>query len=288
MTRPWPTCARSWPTRWTPGRLASRAASTIHPALTPRPTNSRRLTGEAARRGGFYHTHVRYALGDRYLDPFREAIEIGRRGSGPTHITHFYHRQTHPGGPEPLLALVDDARAEGLDVTFDMYPYEWASTRLLIQMPLWIQEGGPGPLKERLADRVARERLRDELARARRRLHVTCGLGRCSAGRVHSAGEPALGSPDSRRRHERARRGRGRRAVRPVAVGRPARQPGHERAVARDDASLRRPPGGHVRHRLDVHRCQAVASDIRLVPARAGRIRARATSCLVSRRPCAR
>jgi len=121
------------------------------------------LTTEAARRGGFYHTHVRYALGDRYLDPFREAIEIGRRGGGPTHITHFYHRETHPGGPEPLLALVDDARADGLNVTFDMYPYEWASTRLLIQMPLWIQDGGPGPLKERLADRAARERLRDEL-----------------------------------------------------------------------------------------------------------------------------
>ncbi|MDP8904338.1 MAG: amidohydrolase family protein [Chloroflexota bacterium] len=122
------------------------------------------LTAEAARHAGFYHTHVRYPLGDRYLDPFREAIEIGRRGEGPVHITHFYHRQSHPGGPEPLLALVDDARVEGLDVTFDSYPYEWASTRLLIQLPHWIQAGGPGPLKQRLADRSARERLRAELA----------------------------------------------------------------------------------------------------------------------------
>ena len=38
------------------------------------------LANEAAKRGGFYHTHVRYTLGDRFLDPFREAIEIGRRG----------------------------------------------------------------------------------------------------------------------------------------------------------------------------------------------------------------
>jgi N-acyl-D-amino-acid deacylase len=121
------------------------------------------LTGEAARHGGFYHTHVRYPLGDRYLDPFREAVEIGRRGEGPVHVTHFYHRETHPGGPEPLLALIDDARAEGLDVTFDMYPYEWAATRLLIQLPQWIQAGGPAPLKERLADTGARERVRDEL-----------------------------------------------------------------------------------------------------------------------------
>ncbi len=122
------------------------------------------LTREAAAHGGFYHTHVRYALGDRYLDPFREAIEIGRRGEGPAHITHFYHRQTFPGGPEPMLALVDDARAEGLDVTFDTYPYEWASTRLLIMIPPWVQAGGPMATKERLADPVVRDRIRRELA----------------------------------------------------------------------------------------------------------------------------
>ncbi len=120
------------------------------------------LTAEAGHHGGFYHTHVRYPLGDRYLDPFREAIDIGRRAGAPAHITHFYHRATHPGGPEAMLALVDDARAEGLDVTFDTYPSEWASTRLLIQLPQWIQAGGPGPLKERLADRAARDRVRAE------------------------------------------------------------------------------------------------------------------------------
>jgi N-acyl-D-amino-acid deacylase len=121
------------------------------------------LTNEAGKAGGFYHTHVRYTLGDRYLDPFREAIDIGRRAGAPSHITHFYHRQTHPGGWEPLLGLVDDAHAEGLDVTYDSYPYEWASTRLLIQLPGWIQAGGPGPLKQRLSERSARDRLRDEL-----------------------------------------------------------------------------------------------------------------------------
>ena len=122
------------------------------------------LTNEAARHGGFYHTHVRYSLGDRYLDPFREAIEIGRRGQGPAHITHFYHRQTFPGGPGPMLALVDDARADGLDVTFDTYPYEWASTRLLIMIPPWVQSGGPIRTKERLADASVRDRIRTELA----------------------------------------------------------------------------------------------------------------------------
>jgi N-acyl-D-amino-acid deacylase len=122
------------------------------------------LTNEAARHGGFYHTHVRYALGDRFLDPFREAIEIGRRGEGAAHITHFYHRQTFPDGPEPMLALVDDARAEGLDVTFDTYPYEWASTRLLIMIPPWVQAGGPLRTKERLSDATVRDRIRRDLA----------------------------------------------------------------------------------------------------------------------------
>ena len=93
------------------------------------------LAREAGRNGGFYHTHVRYSLGDRFLDPFREAIEIGRRGEAPAHITHFYHRKTFPGTPDQMLELVDDARAEGLDVTFDAYPSEWASTRLLILIP---------------------------------------------------------------------------------------------------------------------------------------------------------
>jgi N-acyl-D-amino-acid deacylase len=121
------------------------------------------LTQEATRHDGFYHTHVRYPLGDRFLDPFREAIEIGRRGEGPVHITHFYHRRTYPGGPEEMLALVDDARNAGSDVTFDSYPSEWASTRLLIQLPQWVQAGGPMALEERLADRGVRERIRAEL-----------------------------------------------------------------------------------------------------------------------------
>jgi len=127
------------------------------------------IAEEAARLGGIYHTHVRYPLGDGFLDPFREAIEIGRRSGAPVHLTHFYHRATFPGPPERMLALVDDARAEGVDVSFDLYPSEWASTRLLILLPNWVQAGGVGPLRERIADRSVRARIRDEL-RARGRL----------------------------------------------------------------------------------------------------------------------
>ena len=121
------------------------------------------LASEAAKLHGIYHTHVRYTLGDRFLDPFREAIDIGRRGASPSHITHFYHRATFPGTAEQMLQLVDDARAEGLDVTFDSYPYEWASTRLLITLPPWVQAGGPAATRERLADPQVRARIRDEM-----------------------------------------------------------------------------------------------------------------------------
>ena len=123
------------------------------------------LANEAGKLGGFYHTHVRYSLGDRFLDPFREAIEIGRRSGAPAHITHFYHRQTFPGTPDQMLALVEEARATGQDVTFDAYPYEWASTRLLILIPIWVQAGGPARTKERLAERTTRDRIRDDLAK---------------------------------------------------------------------------------------------------------------------------
>jgi N-acyl-D-amino-acid deacylase len=132
------------------------------------------LSQEAARHGGFYHTHVRYALGDRFLDPFREAIEIGRLGEAPVHLTHFYHRRTFPGGPAEMIALVEEARAAGRDVTWDTYPYEWASTRLLIMLPIWVQAGGPGPLRERLADREVRDRLREEIG-ARGQLFAGAG-----------------------------------------------------------------------------------------------------------------
>jgi N-acyl-D-amino-acid deacylase len=121
------------------------------------------LTREAARLGGFYHTHVRYALGDRFLDPFAEALEIGRQAEGPVHITHFYHRATYPGPPETMIALVEAARTDGLDVTWDTYPYEWASTRLLIMLPPWAQAGGPQATLERIAERSVRARMRDEL-----------------------------------------------------------------------------------------------------------------------------
>jgi N-acyl-D-amino-acid deacylase len=121
------------------------------------------LSREAARLGGIYHTHVRYSLGDRFLDPFKEALDIGRQSGIPIHITHFYQRTTSPGGASRMLGLVEDAREEGMDVTFDSYPYAFSSTRLLIVILQWAHNGGPEHLKEVLRAPEMREQLRQEM-----------------------------------------------------------------------------------------------------------------------------
>src|SRR5262250_1106977 len=121
------------------------------------------LSREAARLGGIYHTHVRYSLGDRFLDPFKEALDIGRQSGIPIHITHFYQRTTSPGGATRMLGLVEDAREEGMDVTFDSYPYPLSSTRLLIVIPQWAHNGGPEHLKEVLRTPEMRDRMRQEM-----------------------------------------------------------------------------------------------------------------------------
>src|SRR5215510_5225577 len=121
------------------------------------------LSREAVRLGGIYHTHVRYSLGDRFLDPFKEALEIGQQSGIPIHITHFYQRTTSPGGATQMLGLVEEARDDGLDVTFDSYPYQYSSTRLLIIIPQWAHNGGPEHLKEVLRSPEGRERIRQEM-----------------------------------------------------------------------------------------------------------------------------
>ena len=117
-------------------RRPARPASTTRRAATPRPRSSPRSTADAGEAGGFYHTHVRYPLGDRYLDPFREAIEIGRRGrrARPHHPLLPPRRPTRAARTSCSRSSTTPApRASTSPST--RYPSEWASTRLLIQLP---------------------------------------------------------------------------------------------------------------------------------------------------------
>ena len=108
------------------------------------------IAAVAAEEGGFYCTHARYTLGDRLLDPFREALEIGRRSGAPVHISH-YHSPVAGLGAQ-MTALVDQAHNRGQDVTYDQYPYPAASTILHSLLPYWVHAGGPQALMTRLAD----------------------------------------------------------------------------------------------------------------------------------------
>ncbi len=122
-----------------------------------------KLATEAARYGGVYHTHIRYQLGDRFLDPLREAVEIGRRSGIAVHITHLSQRVSAPGSARQLLTLLEVASDQGVDVTFDSYPYILSSTRLLIVIPGWAHVGGPKKLLEVLKSTEARSRLQREV-----------------------------------------------------------------------------------------------------------------------------
>jgi N-acyl-D-amino-acid deacylase len=123
------------------------------------------LSSEAGRLGGFYHTHARYQLGDRFLDPFREALEIGLRADIPVHLTHLYRKSTAPRGGAALLDFVEESRAAGQDVTFDTYPYEWSSTRLTMLLPIHLQAGGPTATLRRLQAQDTRQEVEAALER---------------------------------------------------------------------------------------------------------------------------
>ena len=120
------------------------------------------LCKQVAELGGIYHTHVRYRLGDRYLDPHREAIDIGKGSGVPVHITHLSQRSVYPSGNQ-LLKLVEDASEAGQDITFDTVPLYPGSTRILILFPDWAHDGGPDKLKEVLRSDEGRQRLREEI-----------------------------------------------------------------------------------------------------------------------------
>ncbi len=121
------------------------------------------LSKEVARLGGIYHTHIRYPMGDMYLDPIKEAIEIGRRSGAPVHITHLLGDISYPRGSRNVLDLVEQTRVEGIDITFDCFPYPYGGTRLINFLPEWTHDGGPEQIMEILRSPDIRERLRAEI-----------------------------------------------------------------------------------------------------------------------------
>ena len=113
--------------------------------------------------GGHYQPHHRnYGAGA--LKGYADSIAIGRAAGIPVQLTHAHLSfAANKGRHAELLAMVDDARAAGVDVTMDSYPYLAGSTSLHAFLPSWAQSGGIDALIARLQDPALRARMRREL-----------------------------------------------------------------------------------------------------------------------------
>lgn len=123
------------------------------------------VTRPVGDRGGFYFSHIR-GEGETLLEAVAEAIRIGRETGASVEISHFKATgQANWHKSAEALALIEQARAEGLDVTADLYPYVASSTGLSATLPAWAHEGGRPALLARLADPDTGGQIRDELKR---------------------------------------------------------------------------------------------------------------------------
>jgi dihydroorotase/N-acyl-D-amino-acid deacylase len=124
------------------------------------------LSKVAARYGGAYFTHQRSETGriDESLDEvFRIAKEAGIR----TQIWHLKTAYKPNFGRMPaVLKRIEEARAQGIDVAANQYPYTRASNGLDACLPPWVREGGREALLKRLADPAIRERVKADMDRA--------------------------------------------------------------------------------------------------------------------------
>src|SRR5262245_48171890 len=121
------------------------------------------LLGVVRERGGFYAPHHRN-YGRRALEGYADCIEIARRSGVPLHLAHAHLGFPLNRGRAPeLLAMIDRARDDGIEVTLDTYPYLAGSTYLHAFLPSWVHVGGAAATIERLRDASLRERLRVEI-----------------------------------------------------------------------------------------------------------------------------
>lgn len=116
-----------------------------------------------AEHGGFYAPHQR-SYGKGALDAYAEMIEVSRRSGCALHLTHAtMNFGVNAGRAAELVALIDDAIAEGVDITLDTYPYLPGSTTLSALLPSWAAVGGPEATLDRLREPDVQARVRHEL-----------------------------------------------------------------------------------------------------------------------------
>ena len=121
------------------------------------------LARVAARHGGVYASHIR-SEGDQVFAAIEEAVDVGRQARLPVQISHFkVSNKKLWGQSTKTIAQVDRARAGGLDVTVDQYPYTASSTNLGTLLPSWALAGGAEAVSRRLLDPAMRAKIAREM-----------------------------------------------------------------------------------------------------------------------------
>lgn len=121
------------------------------------------LSKVVARYGGIYATHIRNES-THLLEAVAEAITIGQEAGVSVEIAH--HKaagKANWGKVKESLAMIEEARARGIAVTCDQYPYIASSTGLSVIIPDWAHEGGKEALVQRLQDPATRQRIAQEI-----------------------------------------------------------------------------------------------------------------------------
>ncbi|GAI96699.1 unnamed protein product, partial [marine sediment metagenome] len=117
------------------------------------------LAEKAGQFGGFYASHTRCEA-VRVLVSVAEAIEIGAKSGTPVQISHIKAIGGEQWGQGAIIsAMILQARALGVDVTADQYPYDAWSSSFGFMFPQWALEGGTKELIKRLEDPVQYERI---------------------------------------------------------------------------------------------------------------------------------
>ena len=123
------------------------------------------LNETVARHGGVYVVHVRNHNNDRAPGGtgITEALEVGRRSGVAVHVSHYRTHPPNAGQVAELMEEIDAAKADGIDVTLETYPYAAAATVPGYFLAGEFHEGGIDALLERLADPELRPRLLESM-----------------------------------------------------------------------------------------------------------------------------
>lgn len=127
------------------------------------------LSRVAAKSGGVYATHIRNE-DDTVLEAAAEALRIAREAPIRLEISHLkIGREANWGKLDALLAMIEKARAEGVDLRCDRYPYIAGATTLGLLFPLWSREGTAADFVARLKDPALDARLRAAISEGLRK-----------------------------------------------------------------------------------------------------------------------